>query len=278
MTGDTYDYFGYNSGSDVVPADVFRISPSQLSKFFDTTTAWYREHLLGEKGFTGNTATALGNCVHAAAESFVREGKVRNDLIHKHVTGLDSTYEKYFILEQYPGMADVLINQYISQNIPTDTELFITTEVTPNVWVGGSIDAYNSETGVITDYKTTSSKTPPKKIPRNYWFQQVTYAWILRQLGMKAHSFRLVYITTNEMGRVSEKTGKALKDYPSTVTVLEHHITDMDMEIIENSIKLIADSVEKWKSNPELRYLLAQDMRLQLPQIKKSKFFTKGNS
>jgi len=270
-----YDYFGYNTGTDVVPSDVFRISPSQISKFFDSTTNWYREHLLGESGFTGNTNTALGNCVHAAAEMYVREGTVRNDLITNYVVSLDSTYDKSFILEQYPGMANILINDYLRFNMPDKTELFLATEVIPSVWCGGSLDGYLSS-GIITDYKTTSSKTPPKNISRPYWFQQMTYAWIARKLGMKVDSFRLIYITTNELNRVSEKTGKPLKDYPSTVTVLNHVITDLDIEIIDNSINLIAKSVDKWNTNPELRYLLAQDMRLQLPQKRESKFFNKG--
>ena len=63
------DYFTYNPGN--LPEGSFKISPSQLSKFFDTTAQWWREHYLNEAPeFTHSTASELGTCVHAAAAMY----------------------------------------------------------------------------------------------------------------------------------------------------------------------------------------------------------------
>lgn len=256
------NYFEYNSGS-TLPADAFRISPSQISKFFDSTTQWYREFLLGEEGFTGNTSTELGQVVHAAAEMYVKEGVVHYDQINNYIDSLPEDIEKQFIRDQYPGMVDTLLSQYLSTNIPSKAELFLSAEISPGIYAAGTLDSIIGNT--IVDYKTTSSKSPPNRLSRPYWFQQLTYAYIARKNGYNINRIRLVFVTTNEMNRFSEKTGKQLKDYPSTVSVVNYEITDLDMEIIENTLNLVADSVKLWREEPHLHYLLAQDYRLRLP-------------
>lgn len=253
------DYFGYNVGSDI-PTDAFRISPSQISRFFDDTNSWYREMLLGEEGFTGNTSTALGDCVHAAADMYVTEGVIHYDQIEKYIEELEGDYDKSFIRSQYVGMIDILLSRYLSRVKPTDAELFLSHEVMPNIYVAGTIDSIVGDT--IVDYKTTSAKSPPNKISRSYWFQQLTYAYLARKNGYTINRVRLVYVTTNEMNRYSDKTGKKLKDYPSVVSQINYEITDQDMEIIENTFQLISESVNLWNNNLELRHILAQDMRL----------------
>ncbi len=264
------DYFSYNVNS-TVPKDAFRISPSQISRFFDNTSDWYREFLLGEEGFTGNTATALGNCVHAAAEMYVREGVIHYDQIEAYITGLDSEHDKHFIRSQYNGMIDTLLSNYLSKVSPSDAEVFEACEILPGIYAAGTIDAIVGDT--IVDYKTTSSKSPPSKMSRTYWFQQMTYAYVARKNGRKINRVKLVYVTTNDMNRVSEKTGKRLQDYPSVVKEITHEITDLDMEIIHNTLHLIAESVQLWNTNEDLRHILCQDMRLKPKE--KPKLFKK---
>jgi hypothetical protein len=258
-----HDYFGYNSGKGIIPEEDFRISPSQVSRYFSETTNWFREFLLGEEGFVGNTASNLGNCVHAGAEMYVREGVVHHNLITDFITNLPEDIDKQRILTNYPIMLDTLISEYLRYNVPSQTELFLTHKLVEGVWVAGSVDAIRGSR--IVDYKTTSALTAPTKISRPYWFQQCLYVWLARKNGYSIDSFSLVFITAPQVGRISEKTGKPLKDYPSKVTVLTHLVTDLDMEIIDNTVKLIAGSVNVWKSNPELHYILAQDYRLKLP-------------
>lgn len=257
-----HDYFSYNDGAGIVPEGHFRISPSQLSRFFDNTSDWYREFLLGEDAkFQGNTMSNLGTCVHAGAEMFVNEGSIDTTQIDAYISSIyNPEVDQIFITEQYQPMLDALVNQYLSFNMPSKTELFLYKEIIPSIGIGGSIDSIINST--IVDYKTTSALTPPKKLSRAYYFQQMAYVWLARMNGYNIDTIRLVFITTQEVNRISEKTGKPMKDYPATVSLVEHLVTDQDIDIIESVIKLVADSVKAWQDNPDIRYLLAQDFRL----------------
>lgn len=264
------DYFAYNNGEDVTKG-AFRISASQVSKFFDTTSDWYREHLLGETGFEGNTSSELGNVVHAGIEMFVREGDVDWDQLQKYINNITNPeVDTYHITNQYETMLSAVL-PFVESHMPNEVEKFIFHEILPGIGVGGSIDALRGDT--IMDWKTTSLKTAPTKFSRNYWFQQMTYAWVLKQQGIDIRFLKLVYITQGEVNRVSEKTGKPLKDYPSTCSVVVEEVTDEKLELIGSCLNLIAESVQMWNEKPELRHLLAQDMRLKAKP--KAKLFIK---
>ena len=255
-----HDYFGYNDGAEVTKG-AFRISASQISKFFDSTSKWYHEHLLGEEGFTGSTATVLGTTVHAGIEMYVREGEVNWDELEKFILShsRDEEIDVDRILAQYEPMISTAL-PFVDKNMPDEVEKFVFHEILPGIGAGGSIDALRGDT--IMDWKTTSAKTAPTKFSRNYWFQQMLYAWVLKQQGITINYLKLVYITQNDTGRVSEKTGKPLKDYPSTLSVVTEQVTEESLELIGSCVKLIAESVKTWNEQPELRHLLAQDMRL----------------
>jgi hypothetical protein len=257
-------YFTYNEGTDVTNG-AFRISASQFSKFFDKTSNWYREQLMGEEGFTGNTASNLGTVVHAGIEMFVTEGSVDWDALRNHIISInDPEVDNQHILENYEIMINTALS-YVQDNMPTEVEKFIFHEILPGIGAGGSIDALrgNASSGyTITDWKTTSAKTPPKNFSRPYWFQQMLYAWVLKQQGINVNYIKLVFISKPEVNRTSEKTGKPLKDYPSVCTVLTEEVTDQNLELIGSCLSLIADSVHVWNTQPEMRHLLAQDQRL----------------
>lgn len=255
----TKNYFEYNKGEDITNG-AFRISASQLSKFFDRTSEWYHENLLGEEGFTGNTATYLGTVVHAGIEMYVTTGDVDWEALAAYVESIqDPEVDVYHILNQYEPMISAVL-PFVDANMPTEVEKFVFHELMPGIGAGGSIDALRGDT--IMDWKTTSAKTPPTRFSRNYWFQQMTYAWVLKQQGVDIRYLKLVYITQNETGRVSEKTGKPLKDYPSEVSVVTEEVTEDGLELIESCLSVVAESVQMFRDKPELRHLLAQDGRL----------------
>jgi hypothetical protein len=258
----TKNYFQYNEGKEVTKG-AFRIGASQVSKFFDNTSQWYHENLLGEKGFTGNTATNLGTVVHAGIEMFVNEGEVNWDMLQAHIDSIDHPeVDNAFITSQYESMIGVALS-YVENNMPDEVEEFIFHEILPGIGAGGSIDARYHK-GRLKDWKTTSAKSTPTKFSRSYWFQQMTYAWVLRQQGIIINYIDLVFITTCDIGRVSEKTGKPLKDYPSTCTVITEEVTDQGLDLIGSCLAIIAESVNVWNKQPELRHLLAQDSRVKV--------------
>ena len=255
----TKDYFSYNNGDDVTNG-AFRISASQVSKFFDRTSEWYQENLLGAEGFTGNTSTFLGTVVHAGIEMYVDTGEVDWQALDNYIMSIDHPdVDVRHILDQHEHMINAVL-PYVDDNMPQEVEKFIFHEMLPGIVAGGSIDALRGDT--IMDWKTTSAKTPPDKFSRNYWFQQMTYAWVLKQQGLDIRFIKLIYITQNETGRVSDKTGKALKDYPSTYSVVTEEVTEEGLELIGSCLGIIAESVQVFKDQPELRHLLAQDSRL----------------
>lgn len=261
------DYFTYYDGSDIIPSDSFRISPSQLSRFFDDTPNWYREMLLGETStFQGSTASELGTCLHAAAAMYFDTYTYDKTAINQYITGLTTPdIDKPTIKNQYTYMADALINQFLAKNRGTHSEWFVHTEIQPGILAAGSIDLYDQNRATIYDYKSMGSLDSarvPTSFPRSYYFQQLCYAYILRKNGYPVDYCKLVYVSRNNTGRISEKTGKPLQDYPSTVNIVTHQITEDDMQIIENTLKLVAESVQAFRQYPELQHLFAQDYRL----------------
>ena len=86
----------------------------------------------------------------------------------------------------------------------------------------------------------------------------------MRKLGYQIDYLTLVYVTRANTGRVSEKTGKPLQDYPSECHLLTESVTPESQTIIEGLVHLIAESVQLFQSNPEYRHLLMQDYRYKL--------------
>lgn len=263
-------YFGYNPGD--VPEDAFKISPSQLSRFFDETGKWVREFLLDEVGFEGNTASNLGTVVHGLAAMFKETGHADFSLAEEFIDSIETEgIDKNYIRQQYGKMYSALERDFLVNAVGTP-ELFLKYQISPKVWLGGSIDLLNNEE--VIDYKTTSAKYAPDSVKRSYYFQQLCYVWMARQLGYPVKRFRLVYVTTEIDGGISEKTGKPLKSYPCTVSSVVHEVTNEDMEMIEGVLKLVADFVTAWKQYPELRHVLAQDYRLK-ENVPKVSLFSK---
>ena len=129
------NYFEYNDGSDIIPSNAFRISPSQLSKFFDSTPQWWRENLLGEAGFEGSTASELGSCVHAAAEMYFDTKSVDKAAILEYIDSITNPeVDKQTIREQIKPMIDTLINRFLAQNLGTHAEMFVYTRILPSIY------------------------------------------------------------------------------------------------------------------------------------------------
>ena len=274
----TIDYstlFDYYDGLDQLPTGAFKISPSGVEKFFSDKTTWYRENLMGEaRKFTGSSATVLGTCVHAAAE-VVANAVMANTphdsaLLAAEIENYISTYdddEQYdttHIRNNWHGMAEPLIRDYVIGANTVATENYISHEIIPGVWVGGTYDAITSTApgdsldnavGQLTvrDYKTASKK--PSGFSYTYKLQAFTYAYILHQQGIKVANVELCY------------TVAPTKTLPVRTFNFTLPFDDQAYEFIEGILKLIAESVRVWNDYGDMRYLLAADYRLKQNDI-----------
>jgi len=246
----------------------FRISASQFSSFMDYPHNWYRQNVLGETGFEGNTASVLGTVVHYCAEMVGKGSHPDVAQIEQYITNCETLddgtpnidVDASIVRESYEQMATTLINDYLLHNMPTQVEPFVQHELQPGYFPSGSIDAIQND--IIVDYKTYNSKTKPRAMPQYYKYQLLIYAYIYRKMGMDIQRIRLVYVNRYIDGGLSEKTGKPLKSYPPEVTVLTEQIDADDMDFIESLMNLCCESVQKAKEDPSLSYLIFRDYRL----------------
>jgi len=245
---------------ELPPNAQFKISPSSISKFFSKPHEWFREQILGEVTFEGSTSTELGTIVHFIAEQFIKTGDVDREAIQRHIDSLAGDIDGAYIMSQWQPMGQALIDYLIDRGVPDRSEEPIYTEVQPGYYVGGTADAAYGST--LIDFKTTSNLTAPTEIPHYYRYQLLAYAYIYNKMGIYIDRIRIVWVTNHVVGRVSEKTNKPMKDYPSTVTDVTEYITEADMDFIESILNLIVETVQYYKQHPELAYILFKDMRL----------------
>jgi CRISPR/Cas system-associated exonuclease Cas4 (RecB family) len=260
----------YYDGKNEIPEGDIRISPSQISKFFDYPSVWYKNNILGIDKFKGNTSSVIGTIVHACAENYVVNGELTDKdkeeidaYIMKQAEEIPELEIEVVKTQWYP-MYTTLVNTFLQHNMPTSVEDFMSEKLLDGIHLGGSCDYYKdtSEGGVVLDYKTSNTLTPPSKIPWGYKIQALAYAWLYKKQGKDVRKIAICYITRNAVGRLSEKTGKPMKDYPSTTGVLVHDITQEDWEAIENVITLIKESIEAHKKYPELTHIIYKSMSL----------------
>ena len=272
----------YYDGKDLQEEGTFRISASGVQSFFSSTPSWYNEAFLGDEGFTGSTQSILGTCVHFYSEDHFINGFVDTNEIEKYIQQFEDPENEAYneeidtahIRYQYPIMGEALL-LYIENSEDIASEDFITTQTSiKEIVAGGSCDKLckvnphtdpltdrNAEACVI-DYKTTSSLSAPTTISKPYKWQLLEYAAAYREKGINVTMGKIVYITTHKVGRVSEKTGKPLKNYPTEVSSVSFIIEDSDIEFIRNVNNLIAKSVKAFHEYPELRDVISQDYRI----------------
>lgn len=259
--------------SSPVPKDcLFKISPSAFAKFISSPHIWYREQILKQDVFEYNTASVLGTIVHYCAEKVAKNEEVDVDEIEKYINKWapkdDDTpgngYDPDIVREQYIGMAERLVNDYVLNRDYLEVEKQLFAEIKNGYYVAGTLDALE---GIITDcllgdYKSYNSKTKPKAFPQHYKYQLLVYAWLLGKNGYTVNRIRLIYINREIIGEISEKTGKQMKSYPPEVTVLTETITQEDINFIEGLLELCVDSVVAGEKYPELLHVIFHDPRL----------------
>ena len=243
-----------------------KISPSSFAKFIESPHVWYRTQILKEDPFSHNTSTVIGTIVHYCAEMVSKGEEVDKKAIEEYIDSWDlhDDYDPRVVRQDYPAMAETLVNDYVIRHDMIEAEVQHMVELIDGYYAGGTLDRLEGlvDDCMIVDYKTYNSKTKPKAIPAYYKYQLLVYAYILRMLGYTVTRIRLVYVNRNIDGGISEKTGKPLKSYPPEVTVLTESITEDDFDFIEDLLELCVDSVKATEKHPELTHIIWHDARL----------------
>lgn len=130
---------------------IFKISPSAISKFFEMPVIWYKDQVLKETQFNGNTASVLGSVIHGLAEQYARGIQSSKEEVEKYLTKhmFNTDVNVNEVRELYPEMAKALINNYISKNKPTEVEVSLYKEVKRGVYLAGT---YDNLTGGTPEY------------------------------------------------------------------------------------------------------------------------------
>ena len=252
----------YYDGLDLLPEGNLKISPSKFSDFFDHTNMWFREHMLGESGFQGSTATYLGTVVHAYVEKAMLEQNLENfdeeELEPFLETITDFSIDKNIIRTTYYNLAYTLINAYITDHpAPINTERFIHYEIIPGISVGGTYDFLRTNQYgqlMVGDWKTSASK--PSSLTKKYQWQLLIYCYILRKTGLDIDGYEVNFVV------------KPTKTLPARAVQFAYVLQSGDMDFIESLLKLVAESMLAFKEHPTLQYLLAQDYRLHQGPLK----------
>lgn len=234
-----------------LPEDcTFKISPSSISKFFEYPVVWYKDQILGEQQFTGNTSSVLGSIVHGLAERFAKNEPSDRTLVETYLRKylLDPKVNCQEIRDLYPDMAKTLINEYVSKNKPTEVEQSLIMKVKDGIYVAGTCDNLTGNT--VVDYKNVSMK-PADTIPWNYYVQLMAYAKMYKETkGVQVDRIRLVYVV------------RPTKTLPVRLFVVNQTIGDSDYKAIDDVLTLISDTVLLSRAHPELNYLLFKSMQL----------------
>lgn len=292
----------YIPGSSIVPQDVFTISPSSLGKFFDEPHTWYREHVLGERSFDQTTSTCLGTIVHFCGEDFILSGQVDRTEIYRYLYSVVcptnspefpstepemlSVLQSYkhvsidiqHILNQYRPMGNALLDyiRKLPKHATLVSEQMVAAEIIPGFYVAGSCDLRQGSN--LYDFKTTSALSAPSSISYGYRLQLLAYAYAFIKSGTPIHTASIIWITTNQVNRISPDTGKPMKDYPATCSVSKSiSIDEPSLEFIESILKLVAETVQFVLANPDKAYITFRDYRLKLSEIPQIQFLRTPN-
>lgn len=233
-------YFDYN---DLKIEGKKRIRPSSMSKLFDHPAKWYKETILGQNSFFGNTNTVIGDIIHGRIHKYydgIEPVDIDDELEYITTHKDNPDVNEWTVADEVDRIWDLVRLAYLEKYPkPDEAEGSVQFEI-PNskYYIGGSFDAIEGQT--VIDFKTTS--VTPKKITSAHRLQLLTYALILNLKGRKTNNMRVVYIVK-------------LKKEPKVV-ILEEEIQDRDLEYIKLQIKNIVKRLELVDEDETLRELL----------------------
>lgn len=240
-----------------IPEGAHKISPSQISKFFEYPKLYYLENISGEKEneFQGNTATTLGTICHYVYHCVITGKEINREEINRQLDayaelrpelGLDLADIKL----NYPLITGATVNEYILPSKATlkESEKSVLVSIDEDVYLGGTTDLIEDD--MIVDFKTVGKKPDENLIPWGYKIQLLAYAYAFRKQGYNINRIRLVYGV------------KPTKTIPARCITVTELITPEHEKMIQDTLQLITESVIICRNNPELVYLIFKSMEL----------------
>lgn len=242
-----------------LPEDcIHAISPSQIDKFFSLPKIWYNECYKGEAPeFKGSTATVIGTICHYIYEMVTKKQKVTREQINKDLNEylllcpnpeVDATQ----VMMDYPLVSETVVNQYLlpanSHGGVLEVEKKVCAKVMDGIYIAGTCDRIEGD--CVVDFKTVSTKPNEQAIPFAYKIQLLAYAYALRKLGYEINRIRLVYGV------------KPTKKLSARCYVVTEEIDYMAEKLVNDTLRLIGESVIAVRQHPELAYLIFKSMDL----------------
>ena len=231
------------------------ISPSRMGKLYENPSEWYRETVLHEGGFEGNTASFIGSICHYIYKCFTESrGECDKEEIRKKV---EDDMREYLmvhplevdiegVLDIYPRVCNIVLKDYVRRYRDVDCvcERGYYTRLSDDIVLAGTIDRYEYVDGVICDYKTVGSKPNLEKLPIGYRLQLMSYWKILHDNGTEARKLRLIY---------GVKPSVRLE---ARCFVVEEDITEAYCKQIEYICRNICKSISICDNDPRMSKLL----------------------
>lgn len=241
----------------IVEGSKYSFSASSISKYQSDTNSFFRG-IYEPINDTYTTSTILGTIIHYLAEQYIKTRQVVNSDITDYLATKEDI-DKELILKSYKDMGNKLFDYIDNLNISNlncESEKSLVYKLTDNVALTGTCDLIIGTT--LIDFKTTSQLSVKTSMPESYKTQLYSYLYLLEQNNYRIDSAKLVYITIPQVGRVSEKTLKPLKDYPANVYELPLEFNNDDYQETIKTINLIAESVEYIELHPDSKRFITQ--------------------
>lgn len=250
-----------------IPEDCkVKISPSQISKFFELPKAWYEENVLKQDKNTtfykDDNGRILGTTLHYIYEQVVNNKEVTREIIDKIIDDyLDSDSsiiaDRDLLKSIYPVMAEATVNDFIipNKNNITQTEKSLILKLDEGIYLGGTVDRIDKCPNgdlIIVDYKNVESKpTNLDKITFKYKIQLLAYAYLYDKLTLeRPNKISVVYSV------------RPTKTLPARCFVITETIYDSDWKMIKDTLDLIVGSIKICWKQPELVPFMFKSMAL----------------
>lgn len=247
---------------DYSPAKIeglFNISPSSFYDWFTNKKKWSDSYIHNKKTFTANTSTVFGNIVHYMAECYAKDEQVNWLEVKDYIDSFSdnsSVDNWYFDDKNLKHTHKVLLDFLKTRNKPDRVEFKTIIPTREGFSLGGTVDALHGS--VITDYKTVSSIS---KTMKEYWKYQMTcYAICEIANGNNITDIEVIQIRRpDQVGKVSEKTGKIVGIKNCEILALREPLTDELIMEVKEYITTMMDTVVANRKYPELSELLFPD-------------------